>query len=71
MSKNVLDLMAFELMDLYRKGELSPVEVLDAVLARVDTLDSKLNAFQLIDKNGKYPELVDIEAEEFEDILPF
>ena len=52
MPKNILDLMAFELMDLYRKGELSPVEVLDAVLDRVDTLAPKLNAFQLIDENA-------------------
>ena len=50
MSKNILDLMAFELADLYRKGELSPVEVVDAVLDRLDALEPKLNAFQLIDE---------------------
>ena len=38
-------LSALQLRDLYQKGEVSPVEVTEAVLRRMDQLNPKLNAF--------------------------
>ena len=38
-------LSALQLRELYRKGEVSPVEVTEAVLRRMDQLNPKLNAF--------------------------
>lgn len=40
---------AAELIALYRSGAISPVEVTQAVLARIDAVDAKLNAFCLVD----------------------
>ena len=39
---------AIELLDLYRRGDASPVEATRAVLERIDTLDPQLNAFCLV-----------------------
>ncbi len=39
---------ATELLDAYRKHELSPVEVMRAVLARIEALNAVLNAFNLV-----------------------
>ncbi len=39
---------ALELVDLFRKRKLSPVEVTDAVLARIETVNPTLNAFCLL-----------------------
>ena len=36
---------ALQLRELYQKGEVSPVEVTEAVLRRMDQLNPKLNAF--------------------------
>jgi aspartyl-tRNA(Asn)/glutamyl-tRNA(Gln) amidotransferase subunit A len=44
-----LDFSATALVDAYRAGRLSPVEVLDAALARVERDDPVLNAFCLVD----------------------
>jgi aspartyl-tRNA(Asn)/glutamyl-tRNA(Gln) amidotransferase subunit A len=38
-------LTAEQLVDLFRRGELSPVEVTEAVLARIEELNPRLNAF--------------------------
>ena len=38
-------LSALQLRELYQKGEVSPVEVTEAVLRRMDQLNPKLNAF--------------------------
>jgi aspartyl-tRNA(Asn)/glutamyl-tRNA(Gln) amidotransferase subunit A len=46
------DLSATELLDAYRRKSLSPVEATRAVLARIDTLNPKLNAFNLVDAEG-------------------
>src|SRR4051794_34878138 len=43
---------AIELLDLYRKRALSPVEVTRAVLDRLDALNPKLNAFSVVDHDG-------------------
>src|SRR5205807_5271646 len=46
---NPADLSATELLAGYRSGRLSPVEATQAVLNRIDELDSKVNAFVLVD----------------------
>src|SRR5579862_1772762 len=45
-------LSAAELAGLYRTGKLSPVEVAEALFARLDALQPKLNAFCVVDRNG-------------------
>ncbi|MGE0154436.1 MAG: amidase [Reyranellaceae bacterium] len=40
---------AFELQALYRTGKLSPVEATKAALARIETVNSKINAFMVVD----------------------
>jgi aspartyl-tRNA(Asn)/glutamyl-tRNA(Gln) amidotransferase subunit A len=42
------DLTAHELSDAYARRDLSPVEVVDAVLARIDDREPKLNAMYLV-----------------------
>ncbi len=49
---NPADLSATELLDAYRRKTLSPVEAVRAVLARIDALNPKLNAFILVDADG-------------------
>jgi aspartyl-tRNA(Asn)/glutamyl-tRNA(Gln) amidotransferase subunit A len=44
-------LSATELLELYRKHELSPVEVARAVLKRIENLNPVLNAFCFLNKN--------------------
>lgn len=43
---------ALELAELYRKKALSPVEATEALLARIDALQPKLNAFCIVDRDG-------------------
>ncbi|HZU88268.1 MAG TPA: amidase [Stellaceae bacterium] len=43
---------ATALSDLYRRGALSPVEVVEILLARLARLQPRLNAFCLIDRDG-------------------
>jgi amidase/aspartyl-tRNA(Asn)/glutamyl-tRNA(Gln) amidotransferase subunit A len=45
-------LHAAELVPLYRSGELSPVEVTRAALARAEAINSRYNAFTYIDHQG-------------------
>ncbi|HEV2187647.1 MAG TPA: amidase [Stellaceae bacterium] len=45
-------LSAWELAERYRAKTLSPVEVAQALLARLDALQPKLNAFCLVDRDG-------------------
>ncbi len=49
---NPADLSATELLAAYRKKALSPVEATSAVLERIQELNPKLNAFNLIDSDG-------------------
>jgi aspartyl-tRNA(Asn)/glutamyl-tRNA(Gln) amidotransferase subunit A len=49
---NLADLTATELLAKYRDGSVSPVEVMDAVLARVDELEPQLNALYALDREG-------------------
>jgi aspartyl-tRNA(Asn)/glutamyl-tRNA(Gln) amidotransferase subunit A len=46
------DFSAAELVDLYRAGKLSPVEVTEAVFARIDKVNPKVNAFTVIDREN-------------------
>src|SRR6185295_11289784 len=46
-------LSAIELLDAYRKHELSPVEVTRAVLARIEKLNPVLNAFNLVSRDAE------------------
>jgi aspartyl-tRNA(Asn)/glutamyl-tRNA(Gln) amidotransferase subunit A len=43
---------ALDLSELYRAGTLSPVEAAEALLARIDALQPKLNAFCIVDRDG-------------------
>ena len=45
-------LSAGELTALYRTGSLSPVEATEALFARLDELQPKLNAFCVVDRDG-------------------
>ena len=45
MSSDLLNLSAVDLLDLYRSRRASPVEVVRAVLQRIETVDPVLNAF--------------------------
>lgn len=51
-SHDIADLSATDLVRLYRRRELSPVEVVDDVLARIDRFDPVVNAFVLVDREG-------------------
>src|SRR5438094_10493326 len=48
MTADLCALSATELLDAYRKHELSPVEVTRAVLERIDKLNPVVNAFNLV-----------------------
>jgi aspartyl-tRNA(Asn)/glutamyl-tRNA(Gln) amidotransferase subunit A len=43
---------AAALIDLYRRGALSPVEAAEILIARIDRLQPRLNAFCLVDRDG-------------------
>ena len=43
---------ALDLAELYRKKALSPVEASEALLARIEALQPKLNAFCIVDRDG-------------------
>jgi aspartyl-tRNA(Asn)/glutamyl-tRNA(Gln) amidotransferase subunit A len=47
-------LSARELTELYRAGTLSPVEMTAALVARLEALDPKINAFCLVDRDGAF-----------------
>lgn len=52
MNENLADLTATELLSHYRDGSVSPVEVIEAVLARVESLEPKLCATYALDPAG-------------------
>ena len=49
MGSDLATISAVELLDRYRLREVSPVEATRAALDRIDGLNSRLNAFQLVD----------------------
>ena len=58
MADNTHELTAAELSTAFAKRELSPVEVAEACLARIEALDAEINAFCLVD-----PEVTRAQAE--------
>lgn len=48
-SSDIANLKARELTSAYRAGTLSPVEVADAMLKRIEDIDPKINAFHHVD----------------------
>ncbi|MBM3585331.1 MAG: amidase [Alphaproteobacteria bacterium] len=52
MSDDLIYLSAVDLTAGYRRKKFSPVEVIDAVLARIAKLEPKLNAWQLVDEKA-------------------
>src|SRR2546430_8653204 len=52
MTADLCSLSATELLDGYRKHELSPIEVTRAVLARIEKLNPVLNAFNLVSERA-------------------
>lgn len=52
MSNDISQLSASDLLRLYRRRELSPVEVASDALARIDRFEPAINAFVLVDKEG-------------------
>ena len=53
MSEELSQLSAVRQVELYRRGELSPVEVTEAALKRIDKLNPRLNAFVFIGVMGR------------------
>jgi len=54
MSHDLLTLPVSALTARYRSLSLSPVEIARLHFARIEALESRLNAFQLIDANGAF-----------------
>jgi len=52
MTESLADLTAVEMLDRYRDRSVSPVEVIEAVLARVEELEPKLSATYALDPSG-------------------
>src|SRR5512138_2853873 len=52
MSADLCALSATQLLDAYRRHELSPVEVTRAVLERIERLNPVLNAFNLVSERA-------------------
>ncbi|HJQ58989.1 MAG TPA: amidase [Vineibacter sp.] len=52
MKSDLMQATAAELSTLYRKGKLSPVEALQAILARAEAVNPRLNALSLIDADA-------------------
>ncbi len=63
-SMNICDLRATELAQLIKEKKLSPVEVTQAYLERIDKLNSKVNAFITLDSEGALSQARRAENEE-------
>src|SRR6478735_9502458 len=59
---DITSLTAADLLRLYRKRELSPVEVTRDQLDRIDKFQPALNAFIIIDRDGALKAASDSEA---------
>jgi len=55
-------LSAAELLDLYARGDLSPIEATQAALDRIEELDGPINAFCLVDREGALAAAAESEA---------
>ncbi len=49
MSQDIIYMSAHQLVQEYKKGTLSPVEVTEAVLERISSIDDKINAYVMVD----------------------
>jgi aspartyl-tRNA(Asn)/glutamyl-tRNA(Gln) amidotransferase subunit A len=65
---NVCYLPATALVGLLRRGELSPVELLNAFLDRIDRIDPKVNAYCTVDRAGALDAAKRAEAELMNDV---
>ena len=52
MSDEIAFASASRLLALYRAGQLSPVEVIQAILARIERLNPRINAYCLVDEKA-------------------
>ncbi len=52
MATDLTQCTAHELLQIYRSGQASPVDVTQAVLARIERLNPRLNAFCLVDADA-------------------
>ena len=59
---DLADCTASQLLTLYRSGQASPVEATRAVLARIDQLNPKLNAFCVVAHESAMQNARDSEA---------
>lgn len=59
---NILDTPAVDLLTAFAAKTLSPVELLDATLARLDACEPKINAFACVDHDGARAAARDSEA---------
>ena len=62
MTTDFTQLSASQLIDLYRSGAASPVDVTQAVLDRIDRLNPQLNAFCVVDAPAALQNAKDSEA---------
>ena len=62
MSLDLTQLPAHTLLDMYARGETSPVEVTQAVLARTDRVNPLINAFCLVDSEAALASAAQSEA---------
>jgi aspartyl-tRNA(Asn)/glutamyl-tRNA(Gln) amidotransferase subunit A len=52
MTSDLAIMTAGDLLQLFRRGDASPVEAVQAALARIDRHDDALKAFALVDREG-------------------
>jgi aspartyl-tRNA(Asn)/glutamyl-tRNA(Gln) amidotransferase subunit A len=62
MATDIADLNAAELLRLYRRRELSPVEAARDALARIEKFEPRINAFVHVDADGALAQARDAEA---------
>ena len=70
MSNELIYKTAKELLELFERKEASPVEVIKAVLERVEERDKDINAFILVDEDSALAQARDSEERWTHDINP-
>ena len=70
MSNELIYKTAKELLELFERKEVSPVEVIKAVLERVEERDKDINAFILVDEEFALAQARDSEERWTHDINP-
>ena len=59
MAEEIAWLSAVDLLARFRAGTLSPVDVTESLLGRIERVQPALNAFQFVDAEGAHMENVD------------